>query len=343
MSQERVAVLGAGSWGATLAAHLAHKGHDVTLWEFDPGAADSLARTRRLQVLPQLELPAAVLVTHDLARALQGRPVVVSATPSHTVRSTMHAVQQSKSFSRGAWVVSVTKGLEEGTLERMSEVISNELGISAKSIVVLTGPSHAEEVCQKMPTAVVAAGENLSAVRRVKRLFEEKFLRVYPHRDVVGAELGGALKNIFAIVCGIADGLGLGDNSHAAILTRGLNEMTRIGVKMHGKLLTFFGLAGMGDLYVTCMSRHSRNRQLGEKIGRGKSVQEALSEMTMVAEGMKTAPSAWKLAQKLKLDCPLTHEIYEVLYQGKDPQRSLSDLMHRQTRSEWQGLKKGDL
>jgi glycerol-3-phosphate dehydrogenase (NAD(P)+) len=338
MATERICVLGAGSWGATLAVLLAEKGHDVSLWEFDPKAAASLASTRRLNLLPELQVPDSILVTNNLSEALQKRPVIISATPSHTVRATMASVKKTGALDPKAVIVSVSKGLEEKTLKRMSQVIAEELRIPTKRVAALSGPSHAEEVCQHLPTAVVAAAQERALALRVKALFEVDYFRVYALTDLVGVELGGTLKNIFAIACGISDGLGLGDNSRAAILTRGLNEMTRIGVKMGGELLTFFGLAGMGDLIVTCLSRHSRNRQLGEKIGQGKSAAQALSEMIMVTEGMKTAPSAFRLAQKLKLDTPLTREIYEVLYKGKDPRTSLHDLMHRQTKSEWQGL-----
>lgn len=340
---ERVVVLGAGSWGATLAVHLAHKGHDVCLWEFDPRAARSLIATHRLKILPELKIPRTLQITNSLTEALTDRPIVISATPSHTVRATMAAARRARPLTRGAIVVSVSKGLEEKSLRRMSQIITEELGVSLSQVIALSGPSHAEEVCRRMPTAVVAAGTNAANVRRVQNLFEEDFFRVYPQSDLVGVELGGTLKNIFAIACGIADGLGLGDNARAAILTRGLNEMTRIGVKMGGDILTFFGLTGMGDLIVTCLSKHSRNRSLGEKIGRGQSVKRALSEMTMVAEGMKAAPSAWRLAQKLKLDCPLTQEIYQILYRGKNPKKSMQNLMSRQTQSEWQGLKARNL
>ena len=336
--RERVTVLGAGSWGATLAVLLANKGHDVSLWEFDPRAAAMLATTRRMSVLPELLVPASIEVTNNLSQALRDRPIVVSATPSHTVRATMTSVKKTGALHPKSIVVSVSKGLEEKTLKRMSQIIGEELRLPLKRVIALSGPSHAEEVCARMPTAVVAAGMDQAAVRRVKALFEEDFFRVYPHHDLVGVELAGTLKNIFAIICGISDGLGLGDNSRALILTRGLNEMTRIGVKMGGELLTFFGLAGMGDLIVTCLSRHSRNRALGEKIGKGMPVAQALSEMIMVTEGMKTAPSAYRLAQKLKLDCPMTREIYEVLYKGKNPKISFHELMHRQVQSEWQGF-----
>jgi glycerol-3-phosphate dehydrogenase (NAD(P)+) len=336
--KERIAVLGAGSWGATLATLLSENGHDVALWEFDPAAASALSSSRKLPVLPDLTLPPAVQVTNDLKAALQGRRVILSATPSHFVRSTMYAVKQSKTLDPKSIVVSVTKGLEEKTHLRMSQVIAEELKLHAGRMAVLSGPSHAEEVCQRMPTAVVLAATGPKTAENLANIFQADYFRVYPHHDVIGVELAGSIKNIFAIVCGIADGLGLGDNTRAAILTRGLNEMTRIGVKMGGEAFTFFGLAGMGDLIVTCMSRHSRNRSLGQKIGEGKSAKEALSEMTMVAEGMKTAPSVYQLSKKLNLDCPLTGEIYQVLYKGKNPKSSLHDLMRRATRNEWQGL-----
>jgi glycerol-3-phosphate dehydrogenase (NAD(P)+) len=337
--KERIVVLGAGSWGATLAALLSEKGHDLCLWEFDPAIAASLATSRRLSVLPDLAIPSTIRVTSDMKAALAGRPLILSATPSHFVRSTMRSIKNSIALDPKAVFVSATKGLEEKTFLRMSQVIAQELDIPAHRVAVLSGPSHAEEVCRRMPTAVVLAGRDSRTVERLRDVFQADFFRVYPHQDLIGVELAGAIKNIFAIVCGIADGLGLGDNSRAAILTRGLNEMTRIGVKLGGEAFTFFGLAGMGDLIVTCMSRHSRNRLLGQKIGQGKSAQEALAEMTMVAEGMKTAPSVYQLSKKLKLDCPLTHEIYQVLYRGKDPKISLHDLMRRATRDEWQGLK----
>lgn len=337
-ARERIAVLGAGSWGATLAGVLADNGHDVSLWEFDPKAAASLASTRTLSFLPDLHLPQSVHVTNDLVEALRDRFVVVSATPSQVVRPTMVSVRKSGALSSKAILISVSKGLEEKTLALISDVIPQELKITPKRVGVLSGPSHAEEVCQHIPTATVAAATDPAVVQRIQALFQADFFRVYPTTDVIGVELGGALKNVFAIACGVSDGLGLGDNTRAAILTRGLNEMTRLGLKHGADLLTFFGLAGMGDLIVTCMSRHSRNRLLGEKIGQGKTPQQALAEMTMVAEGMKTAPAAYRLCKRLKVDCPLIREIYDVLYQGKNPKTSLHDLMRRQTQTEWQGL-----
>lgn len=338
MTSERICVLGAGSWGATLAGVLAEKGHDVSLWEFDAKAAESLDKTRRLSFLPDLRLPAAVRVTHDIAQAAARRAVIVSVTPSAFVRSTMKTLRASKALDSQAIVVSATKGLEDKTLKRMSQIIEEELSLPSGRIAVLSGPSHAEELCKRQPTAIVAASTDNTIVPRVQALFSQDYFRIYAHSDPAGVELAAALKNVFAIGCGISDGLGFGDNAKAALMTRGLNEMTRIGVQSGANVLTFFGLAGVGDLIVTCLSRHSRNRALGEKIGKGKTPKEALAEMTMVAEGMISAPAANELARRANLDCPLTREIYDVLYQDKDPQQSLKDLMRRETPTEWQGL-----
>ena len=324
-----------------MAALLAEKGHAVSLWEYDAAAAQALASTRKLPVLPELTLPKSIQVTSRMADAIGDRGVVVSATPSQFVRSTMKAAQSSGSVSRDAAVISVSKGLEEKTLKRMSEVIREELHLPASRVAVLSGPSHAEEVCRHLPAALVAASEDVGLCARVQSIFTQDYFRVYAHPDMIGVELGGTLKNIFAIACGISDGLGLGDNSKAAIMTRGLNEMARLGAKMGAQLLTFFGLAGMGDLIVTCLSRHSRNRLLGEKLGQGKSPAQALAEMTMVTEGYKTVPSAFGLAQRFQLDCPLIQEIYQVLYKDKNPRASLRDLMERQTPSEWRDVSEG--
>jgi glycerol-3-phosphate dehydrogenase (NAD(P)+) len=335
----RIALLGGGSWGATLAALLAENGHAVTIWEFDSKAAESLERTRRLPVLPQLALPDPIRVTAALGESLERAELIVSAVPAQAARSTMKALRASGKMPRNVPIISVSKGLEDGSAKRVSEVITEETGLDLGSIAVLGGPSHAEEVCRHLPTATVLASSNRDLVNKGRQLFTNETMRVYAHTDMVGVELSGALKNVYAIACGISDGLGFGDNTRAAILTRGLNEMTRLGVRLGAQLLTFFGLAGMGDLAVTCMSQHSRNHALGEKIGKGLTPAVALSEMTMVAEGYKTAPSALRLAEELGLECPLTREIHEVLYGGKSPKDSLHDLMAREPQEEWQGLK----
>jgi len=331
--KERVSVIGAGTWGATLADLLARQGHAVTLWEFFPAAADALRAGRKLPVLPQLKLHDAVRVTSDLNEALDGARVAVSAVPSEFVRNTWRAVQKSGAWPRDAWVVSVTKGIENETFKRMSEVIVDELPAAQRRVAALTGPSHAEEVAGGLPTAIVAAGPAALAAK-TQQIFTTDNFRVYTSDDLIGVEIGGAVKNIYAVACGIADGLGLGDNTKAAVMTRGLNEMARLGVALGAKGATFFGLAGVGDLIVTCGSRHSRNRSVGEKIGRGMTLRDALAEMKMVAEGVPAAQSVHALAWRLKVDMPIVNEIYHCLFEGKSAKESLRDLMVRPVSAE---------
>jgi glycerol-3-phosphate dehydrogenase (NAD(P)+) len=255
------------------------------------------------------------------------------------VRRTWRAVREKGCFPSGAWAVSVTKGIENDTLKRMTEIIAEELPALAGKTAVLAGPSHAEEVARAVPTAVVAAGPG-DLSQRVHRFFNNDTLRVYTSSDAVGVELGGALKNIYAIACGVCDGLGLGDNTKAALMTRGLNEMTRVGIASGAQGITFSGLSGLGDLIVTCMSRHSRNRLLGEKIGQGKSLPQALSEMTMVAEGVGTTKSGYQLAQRLDLDLPIISEIYQCLHDGKSARAALQALMSRPVAGEMADVEK---
>jgi len=260
--------------------------------------------------------------------------LIISATPSHFVRTTLKTVKKAKSVLRNIAVVSATKGIETASLKRMSEVIEEELPQVKNKICVLSGPSHAEEVISKIPSAVVAAAKNISLANKIQKIFMTKSLRVYTSLDIPGVELGGSLKNIYAIACGISDGLGLGDNTKAALMTRGLTEMVRLGTYLGGDPSTFFGLSGVGDLIVTCFSKHSRNRRLGEKIGEGKKLETALKEMTMVAEGVKTTESAYKLGQKYSVDIPITKEIFRCLYEGKSAKASLKDLMNRPAKPE---------
>lgn len=337
MSAERIAVLGGGSWGATLAAQLAGNGHDVMIWEFDRGVAEKLRTERTLATLPQLKLPSSVQITNTLADALKGRPIVLSVTPSHTVRATMiHAVATGM-LEKGAMMISATKGLEDGTFATMSQII-REAFPAAGDIVILSGPSHAEEVASKRPVAMVAACASTKAAERVQDLFISENFRVYTSNDPLGVELGGSLKNIYAVACGVVDGLDLGDNTKAALLTRGLAEMTRLGTAMGAKTTTFFGLSGLGDLIVTCGSRHSRNRLLGEKVGSGKTLALALAEMTMVAEGVVTCRAAQRLAQDRGVNMPIVNEMYQILFAGKSARDSMKDLMTRQTRAEMEGI-----
>jgi glycerol-3-phosphate dehydrogenase (NAD(P)+) len=334
---QKIAVLGGGSWGATLAGQLAATGQDVAVWEFDKGVADKLARERTLATLPQLKLPPSVEITNDIGAALKGRKIVVAVTPSHTVRSTFERAAASGALPAGGLVISASKGLEDGTFATMSQII-RETFPAAGDIVILSGPSHAEEVAARKPVALVAASTAAAAAERVQDLFISDNFRVYTSDDPLGVELGGSLKNIYAVACGVVDGLDLGDNTKAALLTRGLAEMTRLGTALGAKTVTFFGLSGLGDLIVTCGSRHSRNRLLGEKIGSGKTLDQALKEMTMVAEGVVTCKAAQRLAQKRGVTMPIVHEMHQILFASKPAKDSIKDLMTRQTRAEMEGI-----
>ena len=328
----KLSVLGAGSWGIALSLHLKRAGHEVTLWDHDPAKADRLAREREnKRLLPGILLPAEITIVSDMAQALSDREGMVVAVPSHGIRSAV--IKAAEYLPKGAWVVCASKGLEEDTHLRLSEVLKQSFKNDV-SIAVLSGPSHAEEVSRKMPTTVVAASTNADLSEKIQQVFHSDYFRVYTSADVTGVELGGSLKNVIAIAAGITDGLGLGDNSKAAIMTRGLHEITRLGVALGAQAQTFAGLAGMGDLIVTCTSRHSRNRLLGEKMGKGASLAEALKEMVMVAEGMKTSHAALELARQFKVEVPITQEVYEVLFKGKSAKEAAKSLLSRSAKPE---------
>lgn len=328
----KLCILGAGSWGIALSLHLKRAGHDIILWEYDASKAGQLAQTREdKKLLPGILLPREINVTSDMPQALSGREGVVMAVPSHGVRSTLALA--SPAWPQGAWVVCASKGLEEASHLRMSEVLKQSLK-EGVPIAVISGPSHAEEVSRKMPTTVVAASDDEKLSKTVQEVFHSDYFRVYTSKDLTGVELGGALKNVIAIAAGITDGLGLGDNTKAAIMTRGLHEMTRLAVALGAQASTFSGLAGMGDLIVTCTSRHSRNRLLGEKIGKGATLEQALKEMVMVAEGVKTSHAAIDLAQQCQVEVPITSEVYEVLFKGKTAKEAAHSLLSRSAKPE---------
>lgn len=334
--KEKIAVLGGGSWGSTLAAQLAKKGHEVSIWEFLPDVAEHLKTKRTLTTLPQLKLPSSVFVTNNMKEALQGKEMVLCVTPSHTVRATFQAAIKS-GLKKDILVVSASKGIENGTHMRMSEIIK-DIFPDVGDLVILSGPSHAEEVAMGQPVALVAASHADRAAERVRAIFAADSFRVYTSDDPIGVELGGALKNIYAVACGVVDGLSLGDNTKAALITRGLLEITRLGHSLGAKTVTFFGLSGLGDLIVTCNSKHSRNRSLGEKIGSGKTLDQALSEMTMVAEGVNTTKGVYEMANSKGVDVPIINEMYHVLFKGKSPRDSIRDLMTREVGAEMEGL-----
>ncbi len=330
----KISVLGAGSWGTTLAILLFKKGFNVTLWEFDKNQAQLLDQKRVLSFLPQTIIPKEILITANLEIACQEAKVIVFAIPSHFMRDVAKKVANLKRNEKYI-AVSVAKGFDRKSLKRMSEVLEEELVTNLQpEIAVLSGPSHAEEVSKGIPTAIVIASKNIGTSKLLQTVFMTPLFRVYTSEDIVGVEIGGSLKNVIALACGISDGLGLGDNTKAALMTRGLVEIGRLGIKMGANPFTFSGLSGMGDLIATCMSRHSRNRNLGEKIGQGKSLKTALKEIIMVAEGIPTTRCAYKLAKKLDISLPITKEVYQVLFENKEPQIAIKNLMERKPKGE---------
>ena len=336
----RTAVLGAGSWGTTLAIVLSENAHEVALWEFDAELANTLARQRENQkFLPGISIPPSIAVTNDLEAALGGAALVLFVVPSHATRETARAARAS--LGAGVIAVCATKGLEEGTLSRMSEVLRDELHIDAARIVSLVGPSHAEEVSRRVPTSIVAAGRDAAACAQVQEAFVRPYFRVYTNDDVVGVEIATSLKNSIAIAAGILDGLGFGDNTKAALVTRGLAEISRLGVAMGAAAETFSGLAGVGDLVVTCLSRHSRNRYLGEAIGRGETLEQALAGMVMVAEGVRTTRAAVELGRRHDVELPIIEMVHRVLFEGHDPRQAVTELMMRPPRAEARGETSG--
>lgn len=326
-----VAVLGAGSWGTTLAMVLADNRHTVRLWARRPEQVDEITETRRNpRYLPEVDIPDAIDVLGDLEAALASADMIVLAVPSHTVREVCAAGR----FPDGALIVNTAKGLEEGSLERLSEVVVEAAGVAPERVLALLGPSHAEEVSRRIPTSVVVAGSDAEACVRVQAAFSNEYFRVYTNDDLVGVEVVTALKNSIAIAAGIIDGLGFGDNTKAALVTRGLAEISRLGSAMGARPETFAGLAGVGDLVVTCLSRHSRNRRLGELVGGGKSLDEALAEMVMVAEGVRTTRAAVALGRRHGVELPIIETVHAVLFDGQDPQEAVAALMTRPLRGE---------
>lgn len=324
----QTAVLGAGSWGTALACHLAGKGVPATLWARSAKAAEKIQISRENKLyLPGVTLPSQLKITADLSLALKGAAYIVLAVPSQSVRQVATAIRPY--LQDNPIIISTAKGLENGTLCRMSEVISAELPHLSENIAILSGPSHAEEVARRLPTAVVAAAKIRRTAELVQDLFMNSSFRVYTNPDVIGVELGGALKNVIALATGIADGLGFGDNTRAALMTRGAVEIARLGTKMGAETLTFAGLAGIGDLIVTCNSMHSRNRRAGIALGQGVPLDEVLSSMGMVVEGVNTTKTAHQLSAKYAVPMPIAAEMYQILFEGKSPLDSVENLMGR--------------
>lgn len=330
----KIAVLGAGGWGTTLSIVLHENGNTVDLWEYNSEYAKTISEYREnFYYLPGVKIPKSIGITNDLQEAVKGKSIIVIATPTQYIRNSLIDLRNNDLSE--ALIVSVSKGIEKGTLMLVSDMLTDILrGVNKNNILCLSGPSHAEEVSKKMPTAVVCAGRDLRKAAIVQRAFSNDYFRVYTSTDLTGAEIGGALKNVIAIAAGISDGAGYGDNTKAAIMTRGINEIMKLGLKLKAKRETFFGLSGIGDLIVTCSSRHSRNRYVGEQIGAGKKLSEVLKNMKMVAEGVTTTESAFELSKKLDIELPITNQVYKILFTGKDPHKATKILMRRELRVE---------
>ena len=326
-----VGVLGAGSWGTALSVLLSDNGHQVTVWSIDEKEVKMLDEKREhLQKLPGGKLPQDMDITNDMEQAILGKDFLVLAVPSIFTRTT--ARNMCPYVAEGQIIVDVAKGIEESTLKTLSQQIEEE--IPQADVAVLSGPSHAEEVGRKLPTTCVIGAKTRKTAEYLQSMFLSKVFRVYTSPDILGIELGGSLKNVIALAAGIADGLGYGDNTKAALITRGIAEIARLGVKMGGKIETFTGLTGIGDLIVTCASVHSRNRKAGYLMGQGKSMQEAMDEVKMVVEGVYSAKAAASLAQKYDVSMPIVMEVNKVLFEGKAPAEAVDDLMLRESRSE---------
>lgn len=332
--KKSIAVLGAGSWGTALSVLLSANGHEVFLWEFFEERIDQIVSTRENpDFLPGVKIPEEIIISSDLEECIVNRDMILLTVPSHVVRSVCERFPED--LKGNPLLVSGCKGIENETLLRVSEIIKDtQPNISDQRIVILSGPSHAEEVGRRVPTAVTAASVSREAANIVQNIFMNPSFRIYTNKDVVGVELGGSLKNVIAIASGISDGVGFGDNTKAALLNRGIVEITRLGTAMGADRITFAGLSGMGDLIVTCTSRHSRNRYLGEQIGKGKNLNEVKNEMVQVVEGVRTTRSVFDLAKKFKVEMPISNEVYKVLFEEKNPKDAVYDLMTRNPKSE---------
>lgn len=331
---EKVVVIGAGSWGTALGLVLARKGHDVTLWERDEKIAKTLQEEREnKRLLPGIIFPENLNVTNELNGLLKGVKYVVLSVPSQALRSVIEKI--SSQIEENTILINTAKGIEVKSGETLSEVIKEEIkGKYHKNIVILSGPTHAEEVALEIPTAIVAAGESEKA-KAVQELFNTDRFRVYMSTDILGVELGGAVKNCLAIGAGIADGMGYGDNAKAALVTRGITEMIRFGKALGANEMTFSGLTGIGDLIVTCGSKHSRNRFVGEELGKGRKIDDILANMIMVAEGVATVKAVHEKIKRLNISMPIVESIYDIIYEGADPKEKVKELMTRELKEEF--------
>ncbi len=334
-----IGILGAGSWAIALAVLLEKRNHSISLWEFNQEDAQMLSERREHPTkLPGITIPESITITSDITVPILSSDYILVVVPAQTVRATMktinEVVDQNSIAAIKGWILA-SKGIECSSLSLLTEVVTQELSVvDSSKQVVLSGPSHAEEVSRGIPTTVVAASQNNELAVEIQNQFSTDSFRIYTNNDVVGVELSASVKNVIALAAGICDGLGFGDNTKGALLTRGMVEMCRLGRAMGAEEMTFSGLAGFGDLITTCISQHSRNRRMGELIASGLTMDEALNKMTMVAEGVATTKSVYNLAQKYNIDMPITTEIYKALYEDKSPIEALKDLMRRESKPE---------
>lgn len=331
----KVAVVGAGSWGTSLALALNKKGHRVHLWMRRGDQLKEILDTGiNGQYLPQIKIPHGINLTNDIFQAIKDADIILLTIPTQQVRNIVRVIKPSLESKQ--IILNAAKGIEENTHLRISQILKEE--IPTQPYAIISGPSHAEELARDIPTTVVVASQNRCIAEFVQDIFNSTSLRVYTNPDLVGVELGGALKNVIAFGAGITDGLGYGDNAKAALMTRGISEIARLGRVMGANISTFAGLSGIGDLIVTCTSMHSRNRRAGILIGQGKSLQETLEEVGMVVEGITTTKVVYEMAHKYKVDMPITKEIYGVLYKGTNPRDAVTNLMTRSTKNEMEEI-----
>lgn len=331
-------IIGGGSWGLAIANLIAGNGGDVTVWEYNPEFVKEIKQTGfNSTLLPEVMIDKRIKISADMKEAFICQPeILMFAVPSHAMRSVaIRAREQISTANTIKSIVCLAKGIEEGSMKRMSEVLTEELPVFlTEKISALSGPSHAEEVAKGIPTTVTLAGYNEESLSFCQNLLSNDYFRVYTSSDIIGVEFGGAIKNIIAIAAGIIDGLGLGDNTMGALLTRGLAEIRRLGVKLDADPNTFNGLSGIGDLITTAISKHSRNRYVGFNLGIGRKLDDILASMTMVAEGVRTAKSIFLLSNKLKVSMPITAEVYNILFKDKAPREAIQDLMTRELKEE---------
>lgn len=331
----KISVIGSGGWGIALTILLHKNGHDLTIWSFDKKEAEELKKTRQNKTkLPNILLPEDVKVTDDLREAVDDKDILILAVPSKAIRSVSKSLKNI--IKDNQIIVNVAKGLEEDTLETMTDIIEEELKDKNPKVAVLSGPSHAEEVGRGIPTTCVVSAHNKELTLYLQNIFMNPSFRVYTSPDMLGVEIGGALKNVIALAAGIADGLNYGDNTKAALITRGIKEISSLGVAMGGEQSTFYGLTGLGDLIVTCASMHSRNRRAGILLGQGKTLDEAIKEVNMVVEGVYSAKSALMAAKKYNVEIPIIEQVNAVLFENKNAAEAVNELMIRDKKLEIQ-------